>query len=136
MRKNTSTLMVLNRRANLASTLGHVISFFKGEPVAVPRILMRDAINMGAVPFDKKINVEEELVETRPSQPVDPAERLDDIAVVIEAMVDDNIREDFTAAGTPNINRVSARVGYKADRTEVLAAWSARSIALAEENEA
>lgn len=135
MTKNRSILMVLNRKANLASTLGHVISFFKDEPVAVPPMLMREAVNMGAVPYDKKVNIEETVDEDKPSQPVDPSVRLVDITEAIEAMVKDNIREDFTAASTPNVNKVSARVGYKVDRTEVLTVWKDRAAKLAEEDD-
>ena len=128
MVKNTSILMVLNRRANLESTLGHVISFFKGEPVAVPRILVRDAVNMGAVPYDEKISVEEKLVEDKPAQPVDPFEREQDILEVLEVMVEENLRADFTASGTPKVTAVSKRVGYKVDGTEVTKAWNARTL--------
>ena len=136
MTKNTSILMVLNRRANLASTLGHVISFYKDKPVAVPPLLVREAINMGAIPADKAVNIEEELEEARPTQPVDPSERLTAIRSAIDDMVSENLRDDFTAASTPKVKNVSKRVGYKVDSTEVKTAWNERSAELAEEDEA
>ena len=136
MSKNRSILMVLNRRANLASVHGHIISFFKDKPVAVPPILMREVVNMGAVPFDKSVDVTEEIAEEHAGQPVDPSERLEDIREVIEVMVDENLRGDFTASSTPKVAVVSERVGYKVDGSEVKKAWNMRAVELAEENDA
>jgi hypothetical protein len=135
MSKNRSTLMVLNRRANLASTLGHIISFYKDVPVAVPPILFREAVNMGAVPADKTIDVAEKVAEDKAAQPIDPSERLDDVRAAIDEMVAENSRDDFTAASTPKVANVSKRVGYKVDGTEVRTAWDMRSLDLAEEND-
>ncbi len=130
--KNRSILMVLNRRANLSSVLGHIISFHKDKPVAVPPVLMREAVNMGAVPYDKTVDVAEKLAEDKAGQPVDPSERLEAIRVVIDEMVEENLRDDFTAASTPKVSNVSKRVGYKVDGSEVRTVWNTRSLELAE----
>jgi len=130
---NTSVLMIMNRNVTLASTLGHIINFHKDEPVAVPAILVKEAAGMGAVPVDGS-DPHAEPVSNEPAQPVSPSDRLVAIREVIDLMVETNMREDFTASGTPKLSQVSDAVGFKVDRTEVARAWKDRSLELADES--
>lgn len=126
MAKKQHTLMKLNRNKTVASTLGHMITFVKDEPTPVPDIMIRACAEIGAVRVDgEDAFVEEE--QKAPPVPVDPGQRLQEIGAALEKIVQRNDIDDFTAAGIPNVRAVGVEVGYKVDRTEVVAAWKARS---------
>lgn len=122
--------MVLHRNATLASILGHIIDFKKGKVINVPATLVREAVAMGAETVDGS-DPFAPSAEEAPSQPVSPIARLEEIRAVVDAMAEENLREDFTASGTPKVANVSARVGFKVDRNEVSKVWSERAIDLA-----
>ena len=113
-----SILMVMNRTVTLASTLGHIVNFKKDEEIFVPAILAREAASMGAVAVDGS-DMHAEPVSEKPTQPVSPSERLDVVRRVVEEIIEDNLREDFTASGNPKVTIVSERAGFKVDGTEV-----------------
>lgn len=117
--------MKLNRDKTVRSTLGHMITFEKDKPIPVPQVMVRACAEIGAERVDGEDAFKEEE-QKKPSQPIDPGERLEDIGAAIEEIVERNDSSDFTAAGIPNVKIVSNTVGYKVDRTEVLAAWKAR----------
>lgn len=119
--------MVLHRTALMSSTLGHMINFEKDVPINIPLILVSTAAQMGAVPTNAKIDPFEVVTEERVAQPVAPGDRLLAISAVLDDIVEENNVVDFTANGTPKVLRVSQRLGYKVDRTEVSKAWSDRA---------
>ena len=123
--------MVLDRNYTVRSTLGHMITFKKGVPTVVPGIMVRSCAEVGAKRVDGKEALAVEDEQEQPRQPVDPAERLDDVRAAIEVIVKDNDVDDFTAGGTPKVAAVSREAGYKVDQTEVNRAWKARNEELA-----
>lgn len=118
--------MKLNRDKTVASTLGHMITFKKGETVEVPMVMVRSCAEVGAERVDGKDAIVE-IVEDIKAQPIDPGERLEDIGKVLEEIVTRNDTQEFTAAGVPHVKVVSKYVGYRVDKTEVVAAWKARA---------
>lgn len=119
--------MKLNRKYRLASTLGHVIIFQKGEEVDVPDVLVREAVDIGAEFVDEKARDEVFKEPEEDAQPVNPAERRDDIAAAVEKIIDRNSRDDFTATGNPKLKAVSDEVGYKIDKGELAQVLKARN---------
>jgi len=134
--KNEPVMMVLNRTYTLTSTLGHMLSFKKDVPMSVPSSMIRACGEIGAIRVDGEpaVGVPEEI-EGKLTQPVDPGHRAIDIAAAIETLVTRNEREDFTAAGMPNIKSVSKEVDYRVDRSEVVKVWRQRAEDLANETE-
>lgn len=116
--------LVLSRNYVLTTTKGHSIEFVKGVPVQVPPIVYADAIAIGAVPEDGS---DPDILEekARPTAPADPAERTPLIMKAIEALVERNEREDFTAAGSPTVDALSKQVGFKVQSKEIAAVWQA-----------
>jgi hypothetical protein len=122
----TTVLMKLNRNKTVASTLGHMITFTKDVPMEIPLVMVRSCAEIGAERVDGKDAIVEE-VEEKVNQPIDPGVRLDAVGVAIQAIVDRNDSQEFTAAGMPQVKVVSTEVGYRVDKTEVTAAWKARA---------
>ena len=120
--------MKLNRKYRLASTLGHVINFEKGEVVEVPDMIVREAIDIGAdfVEDGAKEKVFEEP-KGEPATPVNPNERQDAIIAAIEAIFSENARDDFTATGNPTMKAVQRETGFKIDKGELAAAMKAHN---------
>ena len=119
--------MILGRDYVHASTLGHVVRFIKNEPVHVPPIVVKECAAFGAVPVDTEVDVLAPEPEAAP-QPVDPQARLEEVKNAIEKMVEENMRDDFTATGIPKVPAVSKRAGFKVDRTEVIRVWEDRHV--------
>lgn len=118
-------MMVLNRDFTLASTLGHVLTFKKNEPLPVPSIMVRACGEIGAVRADGEDVFKP--AEAPPATPVDPGTRLKEIRTAFDEIVQRNNSSDFTAGGTPTVTSVSAAVGYRVDRAEILRAWQDRA---------
>ena len=114
--------MVMDRDYVLRSTLGHILTFKKGKPKDVPAIMVETAAEVGA----KRVDGEPAFAEpeAQPATPVDPAKRNKDVRAAIEAIVEKNARDDFTAGGTPKVAAVSRETGYKVDQTEVARIWA------------
>ena len=122
MSTTQSTMLVLNRDHTLVTLYGHVIEFKKDVPTHVPPIAYAKAIEIGAVRADgSKPNVLED--ETKPTIPTEPAERKAMIAMAIESIVERNARNDFTAAGSPTADAVSAEIGFKVNSKEIAPVW-------------
>lgn len=117
--------MVMGRNFTLRTTLGHSIRFRKDEPVNVPVIIAETAAQYGAVRVDGQEVFAEPVA--KPAQPVDPAKRMKDIRAAIEAIVEKNNVDDFTAGGTPKVSAVSRETSYKVDHREVTTAWADRN---------
>lgn len=110
--------LVLNRNHILTTRYGHSIRFIKGKPIHVPRLAYNEAIGIGAVPEDGgDPNVLDD--ETKNDAPVDPIERGEKINAAILGLMDTNDRDDFTASGSPKVDAVAKKVGFKVDQREV-----------------
>lgn len=114
--------LVLNRNYVLATTMGHSISFVKGESTHVPPLAFAEAIAIGAQPVDgSDPNILETKREGAP--PTGVLERNALIMAAIEELVDRNDRKDFTAAGSPAVRAVERELGFDVDGREVATVW-------------
>lgn len=119
--------MKLNRKYRLATTLGHIIQFYKDEVVEVPEAIVRLAVDIGAE-FVKSEEKDEVFKEPEaPSQPITPGDRHDAIRVAVDAIMAANEREDFTATGNPKMKAVEDKAGFKIDKGELAAVLKARN---------
>lgn len=124
--------MVMPRNYVLVSTYGHTVQFIKGEPVHVPSLLFTEALAVGAEFADGAGFAPEEPEAA--AAPIDPQERAQRIEAVIEAIVEANDVDEFTAAGSPKAEAVSRRVGFKVSQREVAKFWQQRADRLADPN--
>lgn len=117
------TKFVLNRNYVLGSTFGHSVLFEKDVPTFVPAQLISAALAIGALPEDGQ--PVEGLHEKPPegSPPTDPAERSALILMAIESLAEKNLREDFTAAGSPTVDAVTREIGFRVQAREIALAW-------------
>jgi len=115
--------MVMDRNYTVRSTLGHMVSFTKGEPIQVPQIMVRSCGEHGARRTDGDDVFAPPPEAPRQKQAVDPGERLEDVRAAIERIIERNDINDFTAGNSPKTPAVSKEVGYKVDYTEVTKAW-------------
>lgn len=121
-KSDLTNMMVLNRDYTLISTMGYSIRFEKDVPTLVPPAIRREALAIGALPADgEEPNVLKD--DNKPQEPTDPAERNEAIMKAVLEMVEQNQREDFTAAGAPKKEAVEKLVGFKVDKREVAAVW-------------
>lgn len=111
---------ILNRDKTVVSLSGRSVEFVKGQPTYVPPQVHAEVMAIGALP-------EEEMPEDDENKkPVEltPDERKLLIKQAMEDMVAGNKREDFTAAGTPNLKALSTRVGFAVDKRESDPIWA------------
>jgi hypothetical protein len=126
MRPTKAVKMVLDRRAVLRHPSGHSFEFLPGQPLSIPPNCVKAVLGMGGrAAEDKEMDLSEEEVDHRPNYgPTDPEERIEEIVVKVKEMIENNQREDWTGTGTPNINVLSSRLGYKVTKPEVLEAFN------------
>lgn len=97
----------------IALTSGHT-SVVTAEGVDLPQMFHMEAIARGCLP---------EGVSRDQTEEAKSFERKKHIAAAMEAMADGNSPEDFTKDGKPDLNRLSARVGFKVTRSEADFIW-------------
>ena len=112
------TMMVLNRNFTHTSLYGHSIRFEKDKPVAVPNVVVREVVAIGALRADGEDAIKAPKDDAA-YIPQDIAERNDAILEVIEEMTELNDRDDFTGTGTPKLAVLSKKVGFRVDTTEL-----------------
>ena len=123
-------LYQLNRTYTLRTPNG-VVSFTKNEPVWVPTHLERDAAGIGAVRSDgKHVDMIEPEQAKLPELGAD--ERVSQMNVAFELLIERNDAKDFTGQGVPTVKAVEKIVGFSVERSEVLEAWAAYRVAKAE----
>jgi hypothetical protein len=112
----------------LASTLGHVIVFKKGEEIEVPDIIVREAVELGAE-FVEDGARDEIFNEPKgePVTPVNPSERQEAVLAAIAAIEQKNDRDDFTATGNPTLKAIQEQTGFKIDKGELIQAMKTRN---------
>jgi len=99
---------------HIALTSGQT-ALITSEPTELDKIFHKEAISRGALP---------EGVE--PDGPVIKTgfDRKKAIIDTLNSMLDGGDEDDFKNDGTPDLRKVTAKVGFKVDREEVDAAWA------------
>lgn len=113
---------VLHRNYTHRSTLGHVITFVKGEPVWVPPHMHKEVTEIGAerVDGDKVDVLGEEKAEV---VPLTPDERRSELIAAFALIKERNNRSDFTGQGLPSIAALRRIVDFDLDKKEVETLW-------------
>lgn len=114
-------LMVLSRNYRLASTLGHMINFKKGEPIWVPKPLVNAAVALGAAAVDGTAEVT--LAEDVKEPQLAGDERQEAFMKAFKVIVARNGREDFTGAGYPHCRALEKILGFEPLAAERNAMW-------------
>lgn len=121
---------VLNRTHTLRTTNG-VISFIKGQPTNVPDAMVLDIVAIGGVRADGgDVDTSEPALAAKPV--LHGVERQDELYAAFGLITEKNDSKDFTGQGVPTIKAVEKIVSFDVDRTEVVEAWAAYKISLAE----
>ena len=115
--------MTLARDHILATTKGHRIEFKKGVPAHVPPNCVADAAAIGAVPSEG--GDPDILPEPLPGPviPQDPIERQRAIFKAFDVITAKAFRDDFTAAGVPQLLAVNRELGWDVDGKERNITW-------------
>ena len=113
---------VLHRNKVIASTMGLAIEFEKGVPTFVPPNMYQEVIAAGGVPESEL--TDEELKTGNPGELLDPAERKAALMTAFEQIVLRNIREEFTAGGTPHNAVMAKELGWSVSAKERDIAWA------------
>ena len=119
--------MVLNRDYRVASTMGYVFNFKKGEPRDVPELVVRECVDIGAEFVEDGARDEVFKEPDKDTQPVAPHARREVIAKAVNTIFERNERDDFTATGNPKLNAVGAETGFKIDKGELAQVIKARN---------
>jgi hypothetical protein len=121
-------MMQLHRSFRLATLKGHSVRFEKNTPTHVPNEVVAEAIAIGAIVVDgEEFDVTPKDAPKPNAGPAEAAVREEQILDAINALVMENDRESFTAGGIPKDKAVSGLVGYRVQKSEVMAVWMKRS---------
>ncbi len=113
---------VLHRNYTHRSTLGHIITFVKGEPVWVPPALHKEVTAFGAEKVDgDQVDLLGE--EKKEITPLTPDERREQLLAAFELIKERNNRSDFTGQGLPSIAALRRIVDFDLDKKEVELLW-------------
>jgi hypothetical protein len=122
-RRNEMPEYVLNRKHNLRTVRG-CISFEAGTPTWVPPHMVRDAVEIGALPVEGEApdplgdQVDEKV-------PLDPEQRIEQINSAFDQLVEENDPANFTGQGIPTVAAVRGLTGItNVDKSEVHDAWN------------
>lgn len=121
---------VLNRTHTLRTTNG-VISFTKGKPTMVPASMVRDVVGIGGVSADgADVDTSEPVAPSKPV--IQGIERQDELYAAFGLIAEKNDSKDFTGQGVPTVKAVEKIVSFDVDRSEVVDAWAAYKVSVAE----
>ena len=113
---------VLHRNYTHRSTLGHIITFKKDEPVWVPPALYKEVTAFGAEKVDgEQVDVLDS--EKKEVIPLTPDERREQLLAAFELIKERNNRSDFTGQGLPSIPALRRIVDFDLDKKEVELLW-------------
>ena len=110
----------LPRDRTIASTCGLSIGFKKGVFQLVPPAMYAEVIAAGGV---SETELEDEEAAAAVAAPMSPAEREAAMFKAFEVMLVRNVREDFTAGGTPHVGSVAQLTGWPVQAKERDVAW-------------
>lgn len=113
---------VMNRTRTIASVMGLAIEFEKNVPTFVPPYMYQEVIAAGGVSENEL--TDEELKSGNPNEPFDSAERKAALMTAFEQIVLRNIREEFTAGGTPHNAVMAKELGWPVPAKERDIAWT------------
>jgi hypothetical protein len=107
----------------VSSTKGHTVRFEANVPKHVPIAILEDCLQVGGVPTSETAVNE---IKDEPVAKVAPqgGDRSAKILAKIMEMVGRNQREDFTAAGKPDIRVMERELGFKIDSRERDEIWA------------
>lgn len=114
----------LNRTFTYRSTLGHSVAFVKNEPVYVPKQLEREIRAIGGERVDGD-NVDVIAAEVVREPVLEGDERIEQIKIAFQLIIERNDSADFTGAGVPSVKAVEKIVGFDVTRSEVVETWAA-----------
>lgn len=112
---------VLHRNKVIASVMGLAIEFEKSVPTFVPPFMYQEVIAAGGVPESEL--TEDELRVGNPNEVLDPVERKAALMKAFEVIVLRNVREEFTAGGTPHNTIMAKELGWTVSAKERDVAW-------------
>lgn len=121
--------MKLHKNKVLVTMSGLCVQFIADTEVQVPKHLVREALEIGAVVINDDKRTSQEILEdvTREqerSAPVtDPVERENAIREAIAVITATNSREDFTGTGTPHAKSVSKLLAFTVQQKDVNEVW-------------
>lgn len=104
--------MYMGRDYTLRTTKGHTLRFEKMKPRPVPKAVEDEAMRFGAIPKD----VDEMVDEQSRQQDADNEKGSDEprelqLRNAIEQMIEDNIRDEWSASGRPKTEALAKRTG-------------------------
>lgn len=98
---------------HIGLTSGHA-AVITPEGMELDKIFHREAISRGALPGAAELDTTEQK----------PAfDRKEVITTAINGMLDGGSEDDFTNDGTPNLRKLTAKVGFQVAREEADAIW-------------
>lgn len=113
---------VMHKTRVIASVMGLSIEFEKGVPTFVPPYMYQEIIAAGGVPESELSD--EELKTGNPNEPLDPAERKAALMKAFDQIVLRNVREEFTAGGSPHNAVMAKELGWTVSAKDRDAAWA------------
>ena len=113
---------VMPRTRTIASVMGLSIEFEKNVPTAVPPYMYQEIIAAGGVPENEL--TEDELKTGNPDELLDPTQRKAALMGAFTQIVLRNIREEFTAGGTPHNAVMTKELGWVLPTKERDIAWA------------
>lgn len=114
---------VFNRDRTIASVVGHVIHFPKGEPVHVPPEMYAEVLGVGGTP-DEELDLDAPAAAPDAKQePVDPFTREKALFAAFEAMIARAKRDDFTSGNLPHPKALAKELGWRVSNQERDLAW-------------
>lgn len=109
----------LNRNYALSTTKGHSVNFKKGEKTWVPKLIVQEALAIGAI-CEEQLDV---LPETKEQVAVTDADRKKNIFAAFEKLLLRNNRGDFSASGHPHPKKLEDVLGFDVPAKEREILW-------------
>lgn len=110
----------LNRDLVVPSTLGHAVSFRKGEKTYVPPEMHKIVMALGAQPYG---DVNESEERPKVVEPADEETRARKIEEAFIKLAEENKPESFNAGGVPTPAAMTEALGWTPQNVEREKAW-------------
>ena len=104
--------MYMGRDYTLRTTKGHTLRFEKMKPRPVPKAVEDEAMRFGAIPKDVDEMVDEQSRQQDADNEKGSGEPRElQLRNAIEQMIEDNIRDEWSASGRPKTEALAKRTG-------------------------